>query len=137
MAEHRAVLLDTSVVIAPPPDLATIADQVAVSTISVAELAAGLHSCDDAVERARRTERFAKVLATYSPVAYSTSAARLYGALCDAVRQSGRSPRPRRFDLLIASVAGDLGVPVLTRDPDGFADIHDVVRVIALPPRPA
>lgn len=132
VTEHRAVLLDTSVAIAPPADLAMIADSIAVSTISVAELASGLNASPDPVERARRAERLGLIMAICAPVPYSASAARLYGALCDAVRQTGRNPRPRRFDLLIASVAGDLGVPVLTRDPDGFADIHDIVRVIAL-----
>lgn len=132
MAEHEAVLLDTSVVIDPPADLASIAERVAVSTLSIAELASGLHTAADPVETARREARFAQVIATYQPLPYTASAARLYGALCDAVRQSGRSPRPRRFDLLIASVAGDLGVPVLTRNPDDFADIHEVVQVVAL-----
>lgn len=132
MAEHDAVLLDTSVVIDPPADLASIAERVAVSTLSIAELASGLHATADPVEAARREARFAHVLGTYHPLPYTATAARLYGALCDAVRLSGRSPRPRRFDLLIASVAGDLGVPVLTRNPEDFAGIHDVVQVVAL-----
>ena len=132
VAEHPTVLLDTSVVIAPPSDLAAVADSFAVSTISVAELASGLHASSDPVEQSRRAERFAQVLATATPLPYTTSAARLYGALCDAVRVSGRNPRPRRLDLLIASVAGDLGVPLLTRNPDDFTGIHPVVQVVAV-----
>ena len=132
MAEHPRALLDTSVAIDPPADLAEVVDRVAVSVISVAELASGLNSTPDPVERARRQERFARILTTYDVVPYSASAARLYGALCDAVRQSGRSPRGRRFDLLIASVAGDLGVPVLTRNPDDFAGIHPMIETIAI-----
>jgi predicted nucleic acid-binding protein len=107
-------------------------ERVAVSAISIAELASGLNSSPDPVERARRQERFARILATYDVVPYSASAARLYGALCDAVRQSGRNPRGRRFDLLIASVAGDLGVPVLTRNPHDFAGIHPMIEAIAV-----
>ncbi|MBM7515923.1 PIN domain-containing protein [Nocardioides nitrophenolicus] len=132
MAEHPAVLLDTSVVIDPPADLASIAERVAISTLSVAELASGLQSAADPVERARREARFSQLLTTYQPIPYSASAARLYGALCEAVRQTGRSPRPRRFDLLLASVAGDLGLPLLTRNPGDFTDIHEVVRVVAV-----
>lgn len=132
MADHDLVLLDTSVAIAPPADLSSVTARVAVSTITVAELASGLNATSDPVERARRQERFERVLTTYSPIAYSSTAARLYGALCDSLRQDGRSPRPRRFDLLIASVAGDLGVPVLTRNPDDFTGIHEVVQVVAL-----
>lgn len=129
MPEHAAVLLDTSVLIAPPENLDSIAGRAAVSTLSIAELASGL-STSDPVEQARRYERFGKVLTTYSPLPYSVSAARLYGALCDAVRATGRNPRPRRFDLLLASVAGDLGIPILTHNPDDFRGIHAVVQVI-------
>lgn len=132
MAEHDLVLFDTSVVIKPPRQLSSITRQVAVSSITVAELAAGLMQSADPIERARRHERMAFTLAHYSPIPYSSSAARLYGALCDALREIGRNPRPRRFDLLIASVAGDLGIPLLTRNPDDFRGIHEVVRVIGV-----
>lgn len=132
MADHRTVLLDTSVAITPPTDLADIAERVAVSAISVAELASGLTSAADPVESARRHERFARLLATCQIVPYTASAARLYGALCESVRLSGRNPLARRFDLLIASVAGDLGIPVLTRNGDDFRDIHPVVEVVEL-----
>lgn len=132
MAEATRVLLDTSVLIAPTASITHHATLAAVSVISIAELAAGLHTPADPVERLRRQRRFERIQAEYVPVPYTSSAARLYGALNDVVRASGRNPRPRRFDLLIASVAGDLGVPVLTRNPDDFADIHEVVQVVAL-----
>lgn len=50
----------------------------------------------------------------------------------DLARMSSRSPRPRLFDLLVASVAADLCIPLLTRNPADFADIHEVVRVLAV-----
>lgn len=53
MAELPLVLLDTSCVIAPPADLAELADVAAISTLTIAELAYGLHSRDPA-EAARR-----------------------------------------------------------------------------------
>lgn len=130
MAEHRAVLLDTSVVIEPPPDLEQVTERAAVSTITLAELAGGLGTSSDPVERAIRQQRFETALHTYSPIGYNASAARLYGALCDAVRGIGRTPRPRRIDLMIASVAGDLRIPLLTRNPEDFRGIHEVVRVV-------
>lgn len=130
MADHEVVLLDTSVLIDPPADLKAVADRVAVSSISIAELAGGLQTSRDPVQRARRQERFERILATTSPIPYGVGAARMYGALCDAVRAKGRSPRPRRMDLLIASVSADLGVPLLTRNPDDFLGIHPIVRVL-------
>lgn len=127
-----AALLDTSVLIDPPSDLADRVATVSVSTISLAELASGLNLTRDPVQQARRQQRYERLLAVYSPVPYSTSAARLYGALCDAVRASRRSPRPRRFDLLLASVAADLAVPLMTRNPDDFEGIHDIVRTVSI-----
>ncbi|MDN5744835.1 MAG: hypothetical protein L0H31_06900, partial [Nocardioidaceae bacterium] len=68
MAEHQAVLLDTSVLIQPPRNLAQVARSVAVSTISIAELASGLNTPRDPIERSRRADRFAQVLTVYSPL---------------------------------------------------------------------
>jgi predicted nucleic acid-binding protein len=59
------------------------------------------------VENARRESVYQQILATYRPIPYSAEAARVYGALCAAVRLAGRNPRPRRLDLLIASVAAE------------------------------
>ena len=130
VAEHPVVLLDTSVVIAPPSDLRDVADQGAISVLTIAELANGLTSVSDPVEQARRRARLETVLSQHDPIAYTASAAVLYGALCDTVRRSGRNPRGRRLDLMLASVAGDLGVPILTRNPDDFRGIHDIIRVV-------
>lgn len=130
MADHDVVLLDTSVVIAPPPNLPQITARGAISVLTVAELASGLSASTDPVETARRQARYERVVRDYSPIAYTASAARLYGALCTAERQRDRNPRARRFDLMLASVAGDLGIPLLTRNPDDFRDIHEIVRVV-------
>lgn len=125
-------LLDTSVIISPPRDLGLHASAVAISTISLAELAAGLNVATDPIQRSLRQQRYERILTTYAPVPYTPGAARIYGALCDAVRAVGRSPVPRRFDLLLASVAADLGVPILTRNPDDFVGIHSIVRTISV-----
>ena len=113
-------LLDTSVLIAPPPRLASYARSVAVSTISLAELAFGLHTPDPVVNAAREA-RYRRIVESVEPLAYSSSAARLYGALCAAVHDDGRNPRPRRLDLLIASVAAAESIPLLKRSPDDLA----------------
>lgn len=131
MADHRLGLLDTSCVIAPPARPAQIADAFAVSTLTVAELADGLHTADR-IQAALREERYRQVLAAFEPVPYSARAAHLYGALAAAVRDSGRSLRPRRIDLMIASVAADLGAVVITRNPDDFAGLGDLVTVVAV-----
>lgn len=125
-------LLDTSVVIDPPPDLGALTRTAAVSTVTLAELAYGLHT-DDPVLSAAREVRYQRVRALFDAIPYSASSARLYGGLCAAVRASGRSPRPRRFDLLLASVAADEGIPLMTRNPGDFEDLHSSVEVVTLP----
>lgn len=122
-------LLDTSVLIDPPAELASLAREVVVSTISLAELAYGLH-VPDAVESAARQARYQRILDVFEPLPYSASAARTYGALADAVRAAGRSPRPRRFDLLLASVAVSEGVAILTRNASDFSGLHHTLQVI-------
>lgn len=130
MTPAARVLLDTSVVIEPPPALGKIARTAAVSTVTLAELAFGLHTPDPVVNAARAL-RYQRVEATFAPIPYGAHAARLYGALCAAVRGAGRNPRPRRFDLLIASVAATEALPLLTRNPADFNGIHPALDVIA------
>ncbi len=131
MAEHRLALLDTSCVIDPPERLGGVAESVAVSTLTVAELAHGLH-VDDPVQAALREARYRQVLRTFDPVPYTAGAAHWYGALAALVRRAGRNPRPRRIDLLLASVAADLSAVLLTRDTDGFRDLGGAVTVIGV-----
>lgn len=125
-------LLDTSVVIDPPPNLGALTRHAAISTVTLAELAFGLHT-DDPVQAAARQVRYDRVLNVFDPIPYSASAARMYGGLCAAVRSNGRSPRPRRFDLLLASVAADERLPLVTRNPKDFLGLHPMVQVIAVP----
>lgn len=125
-------LLDTSVVIDPPPDLSDLIRTGAVSTVTLAELAYGLHTPDPVLAAAREV-RFQRILAIFEAIPYSANAARMYGGLCAAVRASGRNPRPRRFDLLLASVAAAQKMPLLTRNPGDLEGLHPTVQVIAVP----
>lgn len=118
-------------VIDPPADLARYADTLAVSTITLAELSFGLHTADPVTNAARQL-RFERILATFEPIPYSATSARLYGGLCAAVSAQGRDPKPRRFDLLLASVAAELTVPILTRNPDDLRGLPLQVRVVAV-----
>lgn len=126
-------LLDTSAVIDLAPELTRIAAVGAVSTVTLAELAAGLHT-GDALLDATRADDYALISERFEAIPYRPSAARIYGALYTSMRRGGRNPRQRRFDLLIASVAVDEQIPVITRNPRDFEDIHLRLRVIAVPP---
>lgn len=129
--EHPLALLDASCVIEFPDQLEKMADAVALSTLTVAELAYGIHH-DDPLVAAAREARYRQILNEFDPVPYSARAAHLYGAIAASVRKSGRNPRPRRIDLMLASVAADLGAVLLTRNAADFSGIGDTPRVIAI-----
>jgi predicted nucleic acid-binding protein len=129
---HERALLDTSVVIDYPASaVAAQASTAAVSTITLAELAYGLHTADPLLNAARE-QRYHWITNTFDPIPFDTRAARIYGALCATVRAAGREPKPRRFDLLIAAVAVALNIPLITRNEADFAGIHDSLTVIAV-----
>jgi predicted nucleic acid-binding protein len=129
--DHALALLDTSCVIDFPDRLDELAEAAAVSTLTIAELAYGIHH-DDPLIAATREARYREMLNEFDPVPYSAQAAHLYGAIAAAVRKSGRSPRPRRIDLMLASVAAELNAVLLTRNPDDFVGTGDIAQVIAV-----
>ena len=128
---HGQVLLDTSVVIDyPAVTVAAHAATAAVSTITLAELAYGLHT-EDPLRNAAREQRYHWISNAFEPIPFGMGAARIYGALCAHVRAVGRDPKPRRFDLLIAAVAVDPGIPLMTGNENDLRGIPRALSVIA------
>jgi predicted nucleic acid-binding protein len=129
-------LIDTSVVIdLPHIDPASLPEEVAISTVTLAELAAGPHATQDVGERARRQDRLQRVEATFDPVAFDAETARAYGRVYAAVAAAGRKARGRRaLDLLIAATALAADLPLYTRNPIDFGDVAGLVDVIAVGP---
>ncbi|HVL03343.1 MAG TPA: PIN domain-containing protein, partial [Acidimicrobiales bacterium] len=79
-------VLDTSVVIdLEQIDPSRLPGEVAVSAITMAELAAGPHATTDADERARRQDRLQRAEAAFDPLPFDAEAARAYGRLYAAV----------------------------------------------------
>ena len=136
MAEDRRQrgLLDTSVIIdLDRLDASLLPLEVAVSAITMAELAAGPHAAADPEERARRQDRLQRTEAAFDPLPFDSEASRMYGRIYAAVVASGRKARgPRAVDLLIAAAAGSAGLPLYTRNPDDFRMLGTLVEVIAV-----
>lgn len=129
-------LLDTSVVIDHDVvDAQSLPDEVGISAVSLAELAAGPHTTDDPRERARRQDRLQWAASTFDPYPLDTEAARAYGRVVAAVRASGRKERSRVADLLIAATGVAVGLPLYTRNPDDFQHLGDLLKVHAVPLR--
>ena len=132
------VLLDTSAVIDPPDrDDLPVNTEVAISSITLAELSAGVNAAHRPRERAIRLVRLQRIEATIASLSFTPAAARMYGQLYAMVMESGRKPRRRQMDLLIAAVAAGHQLPLVTRNSADFADLQPLMKIIALPGRSA
>lgn len=131
---HQRGIIDTSVVIdlqRIEPD--ALPAEMAISAVTLAELAAGPHSTSDPAERARRQDRLQRTEATFDPLPIDGAVARAYGRLYASVVAGGRKARGRRaLDLLVAATALAADLPVYTRNPDDFAGLEDLVEVVPL-----
>lgn len=132
MTAPSPALLDTSVVI----DLQRIPNEslpaeLAISALTLAELAAGPHATDDARERARRQDRLQRIESIMDPLPFDVAAARAYGHVYAATRAKDRKPRgARAVDLMIAAVALANDLPLLTRNPGDFAHLTAIGLVV-------
>ena len=125
-------VLDTSVVIdlehLSPTDLPI---EVAVSAITMAELAAGPHATSDAAERGRRQDRLQRAEAAFDPLPFDADAARAYGRVYAAVVAAGRKARgARAVDLLIAATACAASLPLYTRNAEDFKALDGLVDIV-------
>jgi predicted nucleic acid-binding protein len=136
---HSRGLVDTSVVV----ELEQISEEalpaeIAVSAITLAELAAGPHATDDAAERARRQDRLQRAEATFDPIPFDASTARSYGRAYAAILDAGRKARGRRaVDVLIAATAVAAELPLYTRNPSDFVGLERLLEVVGVDTAPA
>jgi predicted nucleic acid-binding protein len=134
---HQRGLIDTSVVI----DLgrinaADLPSEIALSAVTLAELAAGPHATGDLEERARRQDRLQRTEATFDSLPVDGAVARAYGRIYAAVAGAGRKARGRRaFDLLIAATALAAELPLYTRNPSDFHELDGLLEVVSVPVR--
>jgi predicted nucleic acid-binding protein len=106
--------------------------EVAITSITMAELTAGPHATNDTEERSRRQDRLQRTEAAFDPLPFTTEAARAYGRVFAAIASAGRKPRgARAIDLLIAATALAEGIPLYTRNPDDFRALDGLVEVIS------
>lgn len=136
MPEPRVArgVLDTSVVIElERVDPGTLPEELAISAVTLAELAAGPHATSDAAERARRQDRLQRTEATFESLPLDAHVARAFGRVYAAVAATGRKARGRRaLDLLIAATALAADLPLYTRNPGDFEGLTDLLDVSAV-----
>jgi predicted nucleic acid-binding protein len=103
------------------------------SAVSLGELSFGVQSCTSPTERALRAAYLRQV--DSRPVLdVSRHTAAAFGVLAAAVKQAGRSPRPRYNDLWIAAQAIEHGYLLLTLNAADFADLPGL-RLATLAPK--
>lgn len=101
-----------------------------VSVVSLGELAFGVESCADPAERAARAASLRQIESRPNlPVTRATAGA--FGLLAAAVKQAGRSPRPRYNDLWIAAQAIEHGHALLTLNAADFQGLPGL-RLLSL-----
>jgi predicted nucleic acid-binding protein len=127
-------LLDTSVIIdLDQLDPLLLPTSVAVSALTMAELAAGPHATDDADECARRQDRLQRAEAVFDPLPFDTDAARAYGRVFASVMAAGRKARgARAVDLLLAATALAADLPLYTRNSGDFQALGDLIDVVVV-----
>ena len=114
-----------------PTDLPT---ELAISAVTLAELAAGPHATADTAERARRQDRLQRAEAAFEPLPVDADVARAYGRVYAAVAAGGTKARGRRaLDLLIAATGLANDLPVYTCNPEDFEDLASLIDVVSIP----
>jgi predicted nucleic acid-binding protein len=127
-------LIDTSVVIdLDQIDAGQLPREMAISALTMAELAAGPHATGDPAERAARQDRLQRAEATFDPLPFNSDSARAYGRIYAAVIATGRKARgPRAVDLLIAATALAANLPLYTRNVDDFRGVEHLLTVVGV-----
>jgi len=134
---HDAAVVDTNVIAALKLyDPAGLPGTMLITAVTLGELSFAPHATDDPLKRAGRVAVLQHVEATFDPLPYDQGAARLFGQICAAVRASGREPRKRASDLIIAATAASNELPLYTANPDDFKGTESFVEVVGLRARP-
>jgi hypothetical protein len=87
----------------------------------------------DAAVRAERLRRLAMLQRTFDALPVDDAVASSYGELAAAVSaRSGRKPRARAMDLLIAATAHAHSARLYTRNPSDLTGIGDLIEIVTV-----
>jgi toxin FitB len=128
VAELTRAVLDTSVLVAA--DVPPLEGELGVSAASLAELHYGALVTGDPQVRAERLRRLTVIEHLFTPLPVDGAVARSYGLLASAVARSGRRPRARAMDLLIAATAHANGAALYTRNLADLRGIEELIEII-------
>jgi predicted nucleic acid-binding protein len=125
-------LIDTSVAVdIRDLDPARFPVEVAISALTLAELATGPHAARDELTRARRQSHLQFVETNLEALPFDPSCARAYGIVYVAVDRKGREVRGgRAVDLMIAATALACELPLYTRNAMDLRGLEELIEIV-------
>ena len=127
-ASSLKAILDTSVLIAT--DLPELQGELGISVATLAELHFGVLVTTDATIRAERLRRLSDLQRKFDALPVDDAVATSYGQLAAAVVASGRQPRSRVMDLLIAATAHAHSARLYTRNAADLVGIEHLIEIV-------
>jgi predicted nucleic acid-binding protein len=127
-------LIDTSVAVDwKTIDPSRLPTEVAISTLTLAELTAGPFAAASGAVRARRQDNLQRIEANIACLPFDAACARAYGRIYAATLEIGRKARgARAVDLMIAAVARANDLPLYTLNGSDFVGLGDLVEIVDL-----
>ncbi|MFV8161375.1 type II toxin-antitoxin system VapC family toxin [Mycobacterium sp. 134] len=123
-------ILDTSVVIAT--DIGPLDGQLAISSITLAEMHFGVLVAKEREIRAERLRRLLALQRTFDALPLDEAVAASYGHIAAAVVDAGRQPRARSMDLLIAATAHAHSARLYTRNGGDFTGLDKLIEIVSI-----
>ncbi|MBI4884728.1 MAG: type II toxin-antitoxin system VapC family toxin [Actinobacteria bacterium] len=123
-------VLDTSVLIAT--NVSELEGELAISTASLAELHFGVLVTAEPTIRAERLRRLSELQQKFDALPIDDAVAISYGQLAAVVANSGRQPRSRVMDLLIAATAHAHAARLYTRNAQDLVGLENVIEIVAV-----
>lgn len=125
-------LIDTSVAVdLGSIDISRFPVEIAISTLTLAELSGGPHAAADEMTRARRQLHLQQVEASFEALPFDPGSARAYGRVYAAVQADGRKPRGRHaVDLMIAATALANDLSLYTRNAKDLRGLEELIEII-------
>ncbi len=121
-------IVDTSVLIAT--EVAELDGELAISVASLAELHFGVLITADAAVRAERLRRLSDLQRKFDALRIDDDVAISYGQLAAAVAKSGRQPRSRVMDVMIAATAHAHSARLYTRNAKDLTGIEHLIEIV-------
>lgn len=126
--------MDTSVAVElSRVELATLSTDLAVSTLTLAELAGGPHAARSDLERKRRNDHSRWVESQIDALSFDYACARAYGRVYAATMRTGRKPRGAlAVDLMIAATALAHGLSLYTLNAKDLRGLGGLIEIVDL-----